>query len=164
MNNKLCVFAGTFDPFTLGHEKVVEYCKKDFERVIIAVMINKEKSPYFTLEERLDFINTIYRGDNKISVTYYDGMLVDFLKREGTPFTVRGIRNEEDLAYEKAMVDNNRSMMPEIKTVMYNIDECKDVSSTLVRKKMLGKDLYKYVNAKILPKIRKILAKSGKQQ
>ena len=107
---RTCVFAGTFDPFTTGHEYVVNKCLETFEKVIIAVGVNVDKKPLFTLEQRKQIINAVYKNDSRIEVLSYDGMLVDFMKEKGVKVTVRGIRNEEDYKYETTMSRFNQDM------------------------------------------------------
>ncbi len=97
-----CVFAGTFDPFTRGHEQTVNECLKLFDEVVIAVMVNRSKTPLFTTEERLHVIELLYGNDSRVKVVAWEGIAVDLLQQEGTPFYVRGLRNESDYEYENA--------------------------------------------------------------
>ncbi len=114
---KTCVFAGTFDPFTTGHEYVVDKCLEIFDKVIIAVGINRAKTPFFTTEERVDGIKSVYEGNERVEVDVFSGLLVDFMKTKGAIFNVRGIRNEKDYLYETEMASYNQDFYPEITTV-----------------------------------------------
>ena len=114
---KTCVFAGTFDPISKGHEYVVNKCLEIFDKVIVAVGVNVNKKPLFTLEQRLDIIKAMYKDNERVSVMSFDGMLVDFMKKNDIAFTVRGIRNEEDYKYEDKMAQYNLDLSKEITTI-----------------------------------------------
>lgn len=114
---RTCVFAGTFDPFTNGHAYIVDKCLETFDKVIVAVGVNVDKKPYFTDDERVQAIKEVYADNERVSVKKYDGMLVDFMKKEGVKVTVRGLRNEDDYKYETTMARYNEDMYPEVVTV-----------------------------------------------
>ena len=98
---KKCVFAGTFDPPTVGHKHVVGESLKIFDKVVIAVMVNTDKTPLFTVEERLYLLEKLFGGDKRIKVISFGGAAVDLLEMENTPFYVRGVRDSIDFEYEK---------------------------------------------------------------
>ncbi len=129
-----CVFAGTFDPFTIGHLYVVEECLKNYDKVIVALGINTEKTPFFTREERLNILKETFKNNNRVEVVFFEGLLVDFMKKNEVFTTVRGIRDNKDLEYEKIMSRNNRNFWEKVNTefVMVTGDIAK-VSSTKVR-------------------------------
>lgn len=114
---KKCVFAGTFDPITNGHTYVIDKCLTMFDQVVIAVGVNVDKSPTFSLENRVKMINSVYGDNKKIKVETFNGMLVDFMKDNGITVTVRGIRNIDDYKYETTMANYNNDMYPEVTTV-----------------------------------------------
>lgn len=114
---KTCVFAGSFDPFTTGHEYVVSKCLEIFDKVVVAVGKNADKKPLLDQNERLELIKVIYAQNPNVEVAVFDGMLVDFMKERGIKFTVRGIRNVEDYNYETTMAQYNKDLCPEITTV-----------------------------------------------
>ena len=98
---KKCVFAGTFDPPTLGHKAVIEDCLKIFDEVVVAVLTNPQKQPKFTLEQRQEMLRLTV--DNKrMRIRDFAGTATSLLEEEQTPFYVRGIRNGVDLDYENA--------------------------------------------------------------
>ena len=99
---KKCVFAGTFDPFTVGHEDTVKKCLALFDEVVVAVAENKQKRCYFTAQEREEMIGAVFAGMERVRVLHWEGAVVDLLRAENTPFYVRGLRNEADFAYETA--------------------------------------------------------------
>lgn len=131
---KKCVFAGTFDPFTVGHADTVEKCLKTFDKVVIAVAENKRKSCLFPATERMEMIREVYREQPRVRVLIWDGTIVELLKREHTPFYVRGIRNAADLEYENADFYASRDLDGEMVT-LYIPSEQKylHISSTLVK-------------------------------
>ena len=132
---KKCVFAGTFDPVTKGHEKVIEKASALFDGVVVALCINVEKKATFTVSERLEMLNAVCKKYKNVEVTYHEGMLVDLMKEKGIIYTVRGVRNATDYEYENIMHKNNSSHYPQIVTLYIPCsDELKDVSSTAVKK------------------------------
>ena len=111
---KVCVFAGTFDPITKGHAFVIEKCLETFDKVIVAVGVNVDKTPAFNLEQRVEMIKRAYKNEPRVIVETFSGMLVDFMKSKGVTFNVRGIRDVKDYEYETTMERYNRDMYPEI--------------------------------------------------
>ena len=86
------LFAGTFDPFTLGHQSIVERTLSVADEIVIAIGVNPDKQTMFTLEQRLQYINQVFADNPRISVTYYEGLTTDFAKTIGADFLVRGVR------------------------------------------------------------------------
>lgn len=111
---KICLFAGSFDPVTLGHEAVVKKIEKKYDEIFIVAMQNENKTPTFTLKERERILRAAFSGREKIVADSWDGMLTDYMKEKGILVNVRGIRSDEDLKYEKAMEEKNRERYPEI--------------------------------------------------
>lgn len=144
---KKCVFAGTFDPITNGHVFVIDKCLTLFDEVVIAVGVNVDKSPIFTLEQRVQMIKAVYDGNSKISVKTFDGMLTDFMKENQILVTVRGIRDQDDYKYETTMSRYNQDMYPEITTLFIPTPtSLAYVSSSAVRNIInLESDFSKYV-------------------
>ena len=114
---KVCVFAGTFDPLTKGHAFVIEKCLEMFDKVVVAVGVNVDKKPMFTVEQRIEMIGKTYDGTDRVEVKKFDGMLVEFMKANGILINVRGIRDVDDYKYETTMERYNRDMYPEMTTV-----------------------------------------------
>lgn len=146
-----CVFAGTFDPFTVGHADVVEKCLKMFDGVIIAVLDNANKTPMFSKKDRIGFIKKLYSDEKKVTVKASDKLLVDFMREENVTVSVRGLRNSDDYKYETEMHYFNSDMYPELITVY--LPAPKDVvyvSSTALRSLMRANaDISSYVPEKI---------------
>lgn len=98
---KKCVFAGTFDPPTLGHKSIIEDCLRIFDEVVIAVLTNPQKQPLFTMEQRKEMLRLTV-ADERLKIREFAGTAVELLREENTSFYVRGIRNGMDLDYENA--------------------------------------------------------------
>lgn len=131
---KSCVFAGTFDPFTVGHADTVEKSLKIFDEVIISVAENRNKKTVFSVEERREMIESVYKGEKRVRVVVWDGVIVDLLKRENTPFYVRGVRNTGDFEYERADFYASRDLSADMITVFLPSEQRHlHISSTLVK-------------------------------
>lgn len=131
---KKCVFAGTFDPFTVGHADTVSKCLALFDEVVVAVASNKQKNCMFSAEQRFEMASAVYEKEPRVRVLIWEGAVAELLKREDTPFYVRGLRNMIDFDYETADFYASRDISPEMLT-LYIPAEQKNlhISSTLVR-------------------------------
>ncbi|MBQ0099551.1 MAG: pantetheine-phosphate adenylyltransferase, partial [Firmicutes bacterium] len=158
-----CLFAGTFDPLTKGHERIVYEALKRYSKVYVAIGENKEKKPFFSLKERLDILNSAF-NDERIIVDSYNGFTVDYMKGKDIKYYVRGIRNEKDYKYEKKSDAFNKTLYPELKTeFIYVYGEEINISSTLVRDKILkGEDVTKILSKNVYEKVKEILSKKDK--
>lgn len=131
---KKCVFAGTFDPFTTGHDSTVQKCLKLFDEVVIAVAENRAKHCMFSAEERKKMIEATYRGEPRVRAVICSSAIVDLLKAEHTPFYVRGIRNTVDFEYENADFFASRKLDGDMITLYIPAEQnLLHVSSTLVK-------------------------------
>lgn len=131
---KIAVFAGSFCPFTKGHEDIVRKALPLFDKLIIAIGHNIHKKDLFSVEERLQWIKSIYKDTPSIQVVAYTGLTVDFCKELGAKFLVRGIRNPLDFMQEQELAQVNRRLNPEVETVfLLSSPEWEFVSSSLVR-------------------------------
>ncbi|MCM1438174.1 MAG: pantetheine-phosphate adenylyltransferase [Roseburia sp.] len=131
---KTCVFAGTFDPPTIGHTHVIEAALKIFDGVTVAVMINAQKSCLFTEHERLNLLNRLYNNEPRVKVRFFEGAAVDLLKEENTPFYVRGVRDCIDFEYENRNRFASEKLMDGLITVYIpSPQEDVHISSTLIR-------------------------------
>ena len=99
---KKCIFAGTFDPPTLGHKATVEDSLKLLDEVVVAILVNPKKTPLFTVEQRTEMWRLMFPSEPRLRVVAFEGTAVELLKKENTPFYVRGIRNGSDLDFENA--------------------------------------------------------------
>lgn len=155
-----CVFAGTFDPPTTGHKKIIADCLKLFDEVIVAVMVNPDKRPLFSEEERAKLLTKLFESDGRVRVTVFEGAVVDLLEREQTPFYVRGIRNTVDLEYENANFYANKQLKPDIVTIYLPAEQDGiQISSTLVKNfYKFKKDFSQYVPEEIIEDVKKLLS------
>ena len=113
----LALFPASFDPLTNGHLDLVERASRVFPRLIVAIAHNVNKQGAFTVEERLDMLNTVVAGMPGVSVTEFQGLVVDYAERIGARTIVRGLRANADFEYEFEMALMNRHMRPKIETL-----------------------------------------------
>lgn len=112
----IAVYPGTFDPVTNGHLDILHRASHIFERVIVGVAPNLPKHPLFTIEERIELIRSNIKTDN-ISVTEFDGLVVDFARDQGSTVLIRGLRAVSDFEFEFQMTQMNRDLNPGIETI-----------------------------------------------
>ena len=144
---KKCVFAGTFDPPTLGHKDIVMKCLELFDEVIVAILINPNKKPLFRVEQRKAMLEKVFARYPNVRVLSYDGLTVDLLRREGVRFYVRGIRNGTDYDYEAQLNYINVDMLQDMITLFFPTrQEFLHISSGLVKDALrFNKNVDKYV-------------------
>lgn len=131
---RICLFPGTFDPITNGHIDIISRSVALFDKIIIGVGINSGKQPMFTPEQRVNWIQSIFKDQPKIEVSAYQGLTIDFAHKNNANFILRGIRYVSDFEYEKAIADMNRMLAPDIETLFLTCSpEYSTISSTLVR-------------------------------
>ena len=130
---KKAVFPGSFDPITIGHLDIVERAIKVFDEIIIAVGDNTNKKYMFPKEKRVEFVKqTFYNYDN-VKIESYDGLTVDFCRKNNIEFMIRGLRNPADFEFEKSIALTNREMT-EIETIfLLTSPENSFISSSIVR-------------------------------
>ena len=132
--NKIAIFPGSFDPFTIGHKNIVDRALESVtDEVIVAIGINYEKKYMFSLEERLQAIREVYKDEPRVRVESYEGLTTDFAKRVGGHFLLKGVRSVKDYEYERDMAEVNRRLTG-IETVLLFTDaQYSSVSSSIVR-------------------------------
>ena len=129
-----CVFAGTFDPVTLGHKALIAECVKLFDEVVVAVMVNPSKQPLFTVEERVEMLGLMLRDEPKVRILSFTGTVAELLEKENTKFYVRGIRNSVDLDFENANFYASKKLDNELCAIYIPCpQELLHVSSSMVR-------------------------------
>jgi len=136
------VYPGSFDPITNGHIDVIQRSLKIVDKVIIAVSSFQRKDFLFTVEERIEMIKETFKGDERIEIDSFDGLLVNYLKKKNVNLIVRGLRAISDFEYEFQMALTNRKLSKEIETIFIMPgEEYFFISSTLVKEvaKLKGK-------------------------
>ena len=130
---KKAIFPGSFDPITIGHLDIVERAIKVFDEIIIAVGDNTNKKYMFPKETRVEFVKqTFYNYDN-VKIESYDGLTVDFCRKNNIEFMIRGLRNPADFEFEKSIALTNREMT-DIETIFFlTSPENSFISSSIVR-------------------------------
>ena len=131
---KIAIFPGSFDPITIGHEYIINRALPLFDKIIVAVGINSSKPSYFTVEQRMDWIKTVFQDNDKINVKSYTGLTVNFVKQENAGYIIRGLRTSADFEFERAIAQVNKKMYPNLETVfLLTTPELTPVNSTIVR-------------------------------
>lgn len=132
--SKTAIFPGSFDPFTIGHESILNRALPLFDKIIVAVGYNTNKEGFFALEDRLGWIKTVFEGEDRVEVMKYEGLTVDFCSKVGAQYILRGLRTSSDFEYERAIAQMNRAMHPEIESIfLLTQPEHTHVASTIVR-------------------------------
>tara|TARA_B100001059_G_scaffold113270_1_gene113481 strand:+ start:79 stop:546 length:468 start_codon:yes stop_codon:yes gene_type:complete len=147
------IFPGTFDPFTLGHLDILNRSKLIFDEVIIGIGENIDKKAMFSLEERIDFIKSVIINSENIKVQSYKGLTIDFCKKVDANFIVRGVRNNGDFEFEKAIARTNR-LLSKIETVfLLTSAKTSFISSSIVRELIKNKGDYSRLIPESIAKI-----------
>jgi pantetheine-phosphate adenylyltransferase len=113
----IAVFPGSFDPLTSGHVDIIERGRFIFDRVIVSVLVNRDKTPLFTTDERVAMIREVFSGQSDVEVDTFDGLLVDYAERMGARAIIRGLRAVSDFEYEFQMALMNRRLNHNLETV-----------------------------------------------
>lgn len=131
---RICLFPGTFDPVTLGHVDIINRAIPLFDKIIVGIGINTAKAPMFSAEQRLQWINDIYKDEEKVEGAIYEGLTIEYCKKIGARFILRGIRYVSDFEYEKTIADANRTLDKSIETIFLTGEpKYTSVASTIVR-------------------------------
>jgi len=144
---KTAVYPGTFDPITLGHLDLVERAARVFDRVMVAVASNKNKNPFFSLQERVALAMATLKKMSNVEVVEFDGLLVDFMHANGATIIVRGVRMVSDFDYEFQLAGMNRQLSPEIESLfLMPAQNYSCISSSFVREiALMGGDIASFV-------------------
>lgn len=131
---RIALFPGTFDPITIGHLDIINRSLHLFDKLIIGIGRNINKTPMFSEEQRQLWIREIYKDNPKVDVVVYEGLTVNCCRKVNANFILRGIRYVNDFEYEKAIADMNRSLDQNIETIFLTcLPQYTSVASTLVR-------------------------------
>ncbi len=131
---RLAVYPGSFDPLTTGHVDIITRGARLFDRIIVAILVNAEKAPLFSMAERLEIARDVFRDLPNVEVDTFDGLLVDYVKRRGAHAIVRGLRAVSDFEFEFQMALMNRRLEAAIETVfMMPAEQYSYISSRLIK-------------------------------
>lgn len=131
---RIAVFPGSFDPFTRGHESIVNRVLPLFDQVIVAIGVNSHKQYYFPLEKRKAWIEQTFKGNANVIVDSFSGLTIDYCRKMGAKFIIRGLRTTTDLEFEKAIAQMNKSMADDIETLfILPTPELSAINSTIIR-------------------------------
>jgi pantetheine-phosphate adenylyltransferase len=131
---RICLFPGTFDPVTLGHVDIIDRALPLFDKVVVGIGLNASKALMFSGDQRLQWIQEIYKDEPKVEGAIYEGLTVNYCRQIGARFILRGIRYVSDFEYEKTIADANRTLDKTIETIFLTGEpKYTSVASTIVR-------------------------------
>ncbi len=131
---RIAVFPGSFDPLTKGHQAVIRKALPLFDEIIIAIGSNNSKNCYFTLDQRIQQIKSVFKSNKRIYVESFEGLTVDFCKNNNAPFIIRGLRDGKDFEYEKSIAIMNNEIEPSIETIFFMTDaKYQAINSVIIR-------------------------------
>ena len=131
---RIAIFPGSFDPFTVGHESIVKRAIPLFDQIIIMIGFNSNKRSFFSIEKRERWINEVFKNEPKVSVQCYEGLTVDFCKKVNAQYILRGLRTSADFEFERAIAQVNKKMYPQIESIfLLTMPEHTPINSTIVR-------------------------------
>ena len=162
---KRVVYPGTFDPLTAGHEDLVRRASHVFDEVIVAVADSRTKKPLFNLEERVEITKEVLQPFDNVSVMGLEGLLMDFIQRQGAQIVLRGLRAVSDFEYEFQLAGMNRNLYPDVETLFLTpAEQYTFISATMVREiALFGGDVSAFVNPIVLKYIKQKMSESGSQ-
>lgn len=150
---RIAVFPGSFDPITRGHESVIRRAAPLFDRLVVAIGQNSEKRYYFPLAQREQWLKEVFAGDDRISVEVYEGLTVDYCRKVGAHYLIRGLRTSADFEFERSIARVNHSLYPGLDTVfMLAAHEYDALTSSIVREiHKHGGDVSAFVPEALIP-------------
>lgn len=162
---KRAIYPGTFDPVTFGHLDMIKRSAKMFDELIVGVLVNRTKTPLFSIEERVEMMKEATAEIPNIRVSTFEGLLIDFAKSHNANFIIRGLRAVTDFEYELQMSQTNRIMSREIDTIFLTASlEYAYLSSSTVREvASFGGDISHFVPAHIEELVHKKYKETGKR-
>jgi pantetheine-phosphate adenylyltransferase len=130
----LAVYPGSFDPLTNGHVDIISRGTRMFDRVIVAILVNAEKAPLFSMDERIEITRAVFKEHPNVEIDTFDGLLVDYVERRRAQVIVRGLRAVSDFEFEFQMALMNQRLNPRIETVfMMPAEQYTYISSRLIK-------------------------------
>ena len=132
--NIVAIYPGTFDPITNGHLDIISRASKLYHEVIVAVAVNRGKTPLFTLDERVELSRLVIPDFTNVRVIGFDNLLVDCAEQQGANVIVRGLRAVSDFEYEFQLAGMNRRLAPQLETMFLTpAEQYEFISSTMIR-------------------------------
>lgn len=145
-NPRIALFAGSFDPFTIGHQSIVERGLALFDRIVIGIGANACKHSASTPAERRDAISALYADEPRVEVRIIDGLTAEAARACGAKFLLRGVRSTADFEYERNLADINRAISGVESVMLYSLPELAMVSSSMVRElQSYGADVSRFL-------------------
>lgn len=153
---RICVFAGSFDPVTVGHEDLIRRAAKLCDRLLVTVMYNPGKKSSFTVSERMELLTRVTENIPNVEVDAWDGLMVDYVSKMGAGYVVRGLRGAADFESETHLAQVNARLLPGLETIfLMTKPELACVSSSVVREAaMFHADYSAFVPACILADVK----------
>jgi len=131
---RIAVFPGSFDPFTVGHENIVLRGLNLFDRIIVAIGKHSTKKPLLDIQARVMMVNQVFLGNDRVSADAFEGLTVDYCRKVKATHMLRGIRTAADFEYERAIAQINKRMLPSVESVfLLTTPEHTPVNSTIIR-------------------------------
>jgi len=134
--DKIAIYPGSFDPLHNGHVDIIQRGSRLFDRIVVAILLNIEKAPLFTVPELVEIARDVFRDNPNVEVDTFDGLLVEYARRKGANAIVRGLRAISDFEYEMQMALMNRNLNPGVETVF-----------------MMPAEAYSYVSSRIVKEV-----------
>lgn len=132
--SKIAVFPGSFDPITKGHEDVIKRAISLFDKIIVAIGQNVDKSAYFSIQDRILWLEKVFAENENVVIKTYSGLTVEFCKQVDANYLLRGLRTSADFEFERSIGQTNKKLYPEIETVfMLAMPEFTPITSSIVR-------------------------------
>lgn len=143
---KIAIFPGTFDPFTIGHASIVKRALPLFDKIIIAIGINEAKKTLFSLADRMEQIQQVYKKEPTIVVESYNTLTTDFARKMGAQFIIRGVRSIRDFEYERDIAEMNLRLSGMETVLLFTEHQYACISSSMIRELIsYGKDVKAYL-------------------
>ena len=148
--SKIAIFPGSFSPFTIGHQSIVDRALPLFDKIVISIGINSEKPQYFSIDKRMQWIKDVYNNNPKIDVKQNKGLTVD-CKKENANYILRGLRDSHDFKFEKNIAHMNKELNPNIETIfIITPPKISHISSSIIRDIIKnGGDVSKFIPKEI---------------
>lgn len=159
--NKTVICPGSFDPVTLGHLDIIKRSANMFDRVIVGVLVNSSKTPCFSIEERIGFLNEVTKDLENVEVVSFAGLLAEYCRQRNVDAIVKGLRAVSDFEYEFQMAITNKKLNPHLETIFLMADsDSMYLSSSMVKEvASMGGDISNFVPQCICSRIVKRIAK-----